>query len=72
MAQREAWPMLWHNITHGYEMGLQSDLVVIRKFEDVLHLSPAAAREALGMKGFRGPVNCTPSSLVFGEGREIF
>ena len=68
----EAWPMLWHNITHGYEMGLQSDLVVTRKFEEVLHLAPAAAREALGMRGFRGPVNCTPSSLVFGEGREIF
>ena len=67
----EAWPDLWHQITHGYEVGQKSDMIFAAKFEDVLHMKPAEAREAIGMKGFRGVHNSRDASLVFGEGKEI-
>lgn len=67
----EAWPTLWRNLSHGYEVGQQSDLLFTVKYEDVLHLSPAEARDALGVRGFRGPSDSRPASLVFGEGRLI-
>lgn len=67
----EAWPQLWANFSHGYEMGQQSDLLFTVKWEDYLHLTPEAAREALGVRGFRGPSDSTAASRVFGEGRLI-
>jgi len=66
-----AWPTLWRNLTHGYEVGQQSDALFMKKFEDIMHLSPAEAREALGWRGFSGPLDSKDASLVFGEGREI-
>jgi ubiquinone biosynthesis protein Coq4 len=66
-----AWPDMWRNLTHGYEVGQQSDMLFAAKYEDILHLPPAAAREALGWRGFRGPTCSKEASLVFGEGREI-
>jgi len=66
-----AWPTLWRNLTYGYEVGQQSDMLFIRKFEDILHLPPAEAREALGWRGFAGPTDSREASLIFGEGREI-
>ncbi|GAD48194.1 hypothetical protein NT2_02_02760 [Caenibius tardaugens NBRC 16725] len=68
----EAWPVLWHHITHGYEVGQKSDMLFSQKFEGVLHMTPAEARDALGMRGWRGRIDSTPATLVFGEGREIF
>jgi ubiquinone biosynthesis protein COQ4 len=41
------------------------------KFETILHLQPAQAREVLGWRGFRGPIDSKEASIVFGEGREI-
>jgi len=67
----EAWPTLWRNLTHGYEVGQQSDMLFTAKFEDVMHLSPAEARKALGVRGFRGPTDSRAASRIFGEGREI-
>ena len=67
----DAWPTLWNNLSHGYEVGQQSDLLFTAKFEDLLHLPPAEARAALGMRGLRGPSDSRPASRIFGEGREI-
>lgn len=67
----EAWPTLWQNMTYGYEIGQQSDMLFAAKFEDILHLPPKDAREALGMRGFTGPKDARAASLIFGEGREI-
>jgi ubiquinone biosynthesis protein COQ4 len=66
-----AWPTLWRNLTHGYEVGQQSDLLFSARMEDVLHLPPAEARAALGVRGFQGPSDSRAGSRVFGEGREI-
>jgi len=66
-----AWPTLWRNITYGYESGQQSDCLLTARFEDILHLTPAEARERLGWRGFRGALDSKQASLVFGEGREI-
>ena len=66
-----AWPTLWRNLTYGYEIGQQSDMLFTKKFEDILHLPPAAAREALGWRGFTGATDSRDASLIFGEGREI-
>jgi ubiquinone biosynthesis protein COQ4 len=66
-----AWPTLWRNITYGYETGEQSDNLFTAKFENIMHLTPAQAREALGWRGFRGPTDSKEASLIFGEGREI-
>lgn len=67
----EAWPTLWHHLTHGYRMGQQSDKVFMARFEDVMHLPPAEAREALGMRGFEGVIDSVPAAMAFGEGRLI-
>jgi ubiquinone biosynthesis protein Coq4 len=66
-----AWPTLWRNLSYGYEVGEQSDLLFTARFEDVLHLSPAEARDAIGMRGVDGPVSSVEGSLIFGEGRTI-
>jgi ubiquinone biosynthesis protein Coq4 len=66
-----AWPKMWENINYGYEMGSQSEMLFTVKWEDYLHLSPAEAREALGVRGFRGPSSSEEASLVFGEGKLI-
>lgn len=66
-----AWPTLWRNLTHGYEVGQQSDMLFTQHFEDIMHLPPAEARAALGWRGFMGPTCSKDASLVFGEGREI-
>jgi len=66
-----AWPTLYRNLTYGYEIGQQSDMLFAKKFEDILHLPPAEAREALGWRGFTGPTDSREASLIFGEGREI-
>lgn len=66
-----AWPTLWRNLSYGYEVGEQSDMLFAAKFETILHLPPAEARAALGWRGHRGPVDSTEGSLIFGEGREI-
>lgn len=66
-----AWPGLWGNITYGYDVGQQSDMLVTAKFEDVMHLQLEEARQKLGWRGHRGPVDTRDASIVFGEGREI-
>lgn len=66
-----AWPTLWRNLSYGYSIGQQSDMLFAAKFEDILHLPPAEAREALGWRGFTGPIDSREASLIFGEGREI-
>ena len=66
-----AWPILWRNLSYGYEIGEQSDMLFTAKFEDVLHLTPAEARDKLGWRGFRGPTESREASIIFGEGREI-
>lgn len=66
-----AWPTLWRSLTYGYSIGQQSEPLFMAKFEDVLHLTPARAREVLGMRGFEGAIDSKEASLVFGEGREI-
>ncbi|SNS06199.1 Ubiquinone biosynthesis protein Coq4 [Sphingomonas laterariae] len=66
-----AWSTLWRNLTYGYEIGQQSDMLFTARFETVLAMTPAEAREALGWRGFHGPTDSREASLVFGEGREI-
>lgn len=66
-----AWPTLWRNLESGYRIGQQSDMLFTARFEDVLHLSPAEARDALGVRGFAGPTSSEDASLIFGEGRLI-
>ncbi|MCP1470421.1 ubiquinone biosynthesis protein Coq4 [Sphingobium sp. OAS761] len=66
-----AWPTLYRNLSYGYEIGQQSDMLFTRKFEEILHLQPAEAREQLGWRGFTGPTDSKDASLIFGEGREI-
>lgn len=67
----EAWPMMWHNLSHGYAVGQQSDMLFTAKLEDVWHLSPAEARDALGVRGWKGPNDSRAASRIFGEGYEI-
>lgn len=66
-----AWPAMWRNLSHGYEVGQQSDCLFTAKYETILHLPPEEARKALGVRGFQGPHNSEAASLVFGEGRLI-
>jgi ubiquinone biosynthesis protein COQ4 len=66
-----AWPALWRNLSYGYEVGEQSDMLFAAKFETIMHLTPAEAREALGWRGHREGVDSVEASLIFGEGREI-
>lgn len=66
-----AWPTLWRNLSYGYEIGQQSDMLFTAKFETIMHLPLAEAREALGWRGFHGATDSREASLVFGEGREI-
>ena len=66
-----AWPTLWRNMTHGYEVGQQSDLLFTVRYEDILHLPPAEARAKIGMRGVSGPMSSVDASLIFGEGRTI-
>lgn len=66
-----AWPDLWRNLSYGYEVGQQSDMLFTAKFEDIMHLTPADARAALGWRGHREGVDSRQASLIFGEGREI-
>ncbi|KFG88865.1 putative protein involved in ubiquinone biosynthesis [Sphingobium herbicidovorans NBRC 16415] len=66
-----AWPNLWRNLSYGYEVGQQSDMLFTAQFEKIMHLSPADARGALGWRGHRDGVDSTDASLIFGEGREI-
>jgi len=67
----EAWPTIWRNMSEGYRVGQQSDLLFTVRYEDVLHLSPAEARDAIGMRGVAGPMSSVDASLIFGEGRTI-
>ncbi len=67
----QAWPMMWHNLSHGYEVGQQSDMLFTAKLEDVWHLSPAEARDALGVHGWKGANDSRAASRIFGEGYEI-
>jgi ubiquinone biosynthesis protein Coq4 len=66
-----AWPTLWQNLSYGYEVGEQSDALFLAKFEDILNLSLEEARQALGWRGHRGPMDSKAASLIVGEGREI-
>jgi ubiquinone biosynthesis protein COQ4 len=66
-----AWPNLWRNLSYGYEVGQQSDMLFTAQFEKIMHLPPADARVALGWRGHRDGVDSTDASLIFGEGREI-
>lgn len=67
----EVWPTIWRNMSDGYRVGQQSDMLFTVRFEDVLHLSPAEARDAIGMRGVAGPMSSLDASLIFGEGRSI-
>ena len=66
-----AWPTLWRNMTYGHELGEQSDLLFTARYEELLPLSPAEARQVLGWRGFKGPTDSKEASIIFGEGREI-
>jgi len=66
-----AWPTIWRNMSEGYRVGQQSDLLFTVRYEDILHLSPAEARDAIGMRGVTGPMSSIEASLVFGEGSTI-
>lgn len=66
-----AWPALWRNMSYGYAVGEQSDMLFAAKFETIMHLTPAEARAELGWRGHREGVDSVEASLIFGEGREI-
>lgn len=66
-----AWPTMWRDLSHGYRVGEQSDLMFTAIYEPVLELTPAQARKALGWRGFEGPTDSAAGSIIFGEGREI-
>ena len=66
-----AWPDLWRNLSYGYEVGQQSDMLFTAKFEDIMHMTPTDARAALGWRGHREGIDSRQASLIFGEGREI-
>jgi ubiquinone biosynthesis protein COQ4 len=66
-----AWPSLWRNMSYGYEVGQQSDLLFTFRYEDILHLTAAEARAEVGMRGVTGPVSSLEASVIFGEGQTI-
>lgn len=66
-----AWPELWNCLSYGYEVGQQSDPLFTVHYEDVMALTPAEAREQIGWRGHRGPLDTKVASEIFGEGREI-
>ena len=66
-----AWPTVWRNMSHGYQVGQQSDLLITARYEDIFPLAPAEARAAIGMRGVAGPMSSIEASLIFGEGRTI-
>jgi hypothetical protein len=41
---------MWAAVDRGRKIGTASDCYVISKYEDVFHLTPAEAREALGVR----------------------
>lgn len=45
-----AWPTVWRCMMSGMRIGEASDQVMLARYEDMLHLSPAEAREALGFR----------------------
>lgn len=67
----EVWPTIWRNMSEGYRVGQQSDLLFTVRYEDFLHLNPTEARDAIGMRGVEGPTSSLEASLIFGEGRPI-
>ncbi|MDE2597358.1 MAG: hypothetical protein KGL44_10815 [Sphingomonadales bacterium] len=67
----QIWNTVWDNFAHGHDVGRASPPLFTVKWEDYLHLSPAEARQELGIKGFRGPMDNRAASLIFGEGRLI-
>lgn len=67
----EVWPIVWRNMSDGYRVGQHSDLLFTVRYEDILQLSPAEARDAIGMRGVEGPTSSLAASLIFGEGRSI-
>lgn len=46
----QVWHEMWAAMDRGRAVGQSSGPYVIAKYEDVLHLTPAEAREALGVK----------------------
>ncbi|MDE2618596.1 MAG: hypothetical protein KGL54_00405 [Sphingomonadales bacterium] len=67
----EIWNTVWDNFSHGHAVGRASPPLFTVKWEALLHLTPAEAREELGVQGFAGPRDNRAASLVFGEGRLI-
>jgi hypothetical protein len=62
----EIWPLVLDCVAKGIRVGQQSEPYFMAKFDDVLHLSPAEARVALGIRGAED-VDSTAASHIFCE-----
>ena len=49
----QTWLTVQETVERGARVGRESDPFFMAKYEDVLHLTPDAAREALGIRGVR-------------------
>jgi hypothetical protein len=45
----QIWHEMWAAVERGRKIGMASDAYVMARYEDVFHLTPAEAREVLGV-----------------------
>ena len=62
----EIWPLVLDCVAKGIRVGQQSEPYFMAKYDDVLHLSPAEARMALGIRGAED-VDSTAAARIFCE-----
>jgi len=63
-----AWEAMWDGMMKGYAAGQESAPVFLVRYDDILHLTPAEARERLGIV-YRGGADTTRESALWAEGK---
>ena len=63
----QVWHDMWAAVGRGQEVGRASDCYVLARYEPVFHLTPAEAREALGIRNVDDSVDTTEASRIWNE-----
>ncbi len=63
----QVWHDMWAAVDRGRKVGMASDLYINAKYEDVFHLTPAEAREALGVRAVEEVDTTMPSRIWDGK-----
>ncbi len=63
----QVWHDVWAAVDRGRKIGMSSDCYVLAKYEDVFHLTPAEAREKLGVRDVEEVDTAAPSRIWDGK-----